>query len=65
MIVVHVCVFPQLSVAVIVIVLFPNVKGVPTAGDCVFVTVPPGQVVVAFKDVVKLGTTVEFEELMV
>jgi hypothetical protein len=65
MVEVHVCVFPQLSVAVTVITLFPGVNDVPAAGDCVLVTVPPGQVVEAVEAVVKLGTTVEVEEVMV
>jgi hypothetical protein len=54
-----------LSVAVTVIILFPGVNDEPAAGDCVLDTVPPGHVVEAVEEVVKLGTTVEVEELMV
>ena len=62
---VHVCVFPQLSVAVTVITLFPDVNGVPAAGDCVFVTTPPEQVVDVVAVEAIFGTTVDEVELIV
>ena len=55
---VQVCIFPQLSVAVIVIKLLPTINAVPETGDCVFVTTPPEHVVVAVEEIVKSGTVV-------